>query len=164
VSTARVTGTGVTGMEVLAVKLKAADPKLRRALYKRLRDESRPTADAVRRSALAMPAGKYERGLRAEVAATITTSTSVTKTGARVTINSLGRRMPEGKQNLPVHMDRKRGWGHPVYADRKKPRGRWTWVHQTARPGWFEDPVIDRAPQLRNACQKAVDDIARELT
>jgi hypothetical protein len=187
VSTARVTGTGVTGMEILAVKLKAADPKLRRALYKRLRDESRPTADAVRRSALDMPAYKYrDRGLREEIAATITTSASVTKTGARVSINSLGKRMPEGKQNLPAYTDRAPGWAHPVFAQGERfhlgpsrahkyrglpeafrplvKRGSWVWVHQFGQPGWFENPIIARAPQLRNACQKAVDDIARELT
>ena len=116
-STARVTGPGVTEMELLAVKLKEADPALRRALYKQLRGEVNPVADAVRRSALDMPAYKYPAsGLREEIAATITTSVSVTKTGVRVTISSLGKRMPPGKENLPAYTNRAKGWSHPVFA------------------------------------------------
>lgn len=161
----RVTGTGVTQMELLSVRLKAADPKLRRALYRRLRAEVKPAADAVRRSALDMPAYRYrDRGLREEVAATITTSASVTRTGAKVTISSLGRRMPEGKQSLPLHMDRRRGWGHPVFQrDVRMPRKGWTWVRQHGQAGWFENPVIARAPEIRAACQKAVSDMTRDL-
>jgi hypothetical protein len=159
----RVTGAGVTELQILSAKLKAADPALRRALYKRLRAEAKPAADAVRRSALDMPAAKYRRGLREEVAATITVSASVTKAGAQVKISSLGSRMPEGKRNLPMHMDRSRGWGHPVFADPSKPRAEWTWVRQWGRAGWFENPVIARAGRLRSACQKAIDETLRKL-
>jgi len=171
-------------MELLAVRLKAADPKLRRALYKRLRDEVAPAADAVRRSALDMPAARYQEGLREEIAATITTSATVTSRGVKVTISSLGSRMPEGKRNLPAYTDRAKGWSHPVFARGARftlapsrarkwrgfaspaqvKAGAWTWVRQHGTTGWFELPVVARAGRLRAACQRAIDDVMRQLS
>jgi hypothetical protein len=159
----RVTGTGVTQMQILAVKLKTADPKLKRNLRRRLRDTAGPVADKARRSILDMPAVR-QAGLREEAAASVTTSVTMTAAGIRVTISSLGSRMPPGKHNLPAYLDEVSGWGHPVYANRKKSRSQWTWVHQTGKPGWFERPIAGSAKELRAACQRAIDDTARELT
>jgi hypothetical protein len=135
---------------------------LKKNLRKRLKDAAEPVADKARRSILDMP-GVRQKGLREEVAATVTTSVTTPASGVKVTIASRGSRMPEGKGNLPRYLDERRGWGHPVYADRSKPRSEWRWAHQQGKPGWFEQPIARSAPDLQRACERAIDDTRRLL-
>ena len=175
-----VTGPGVPAMKLLAERLKEADPVLKRELRRNFRDAAEPVAGDVQQSILLMPS-KHGGTLRREVAKTVTVRTSFASSGVRVAIESLGQRMPPGKQTLPHHLDSPKGWHHPVYGRREaemavisarkafgKGRGQghgrgWTWVHQTGKPGWFEKPVIDNARQFRDAALKAIDAVEREL-
>lgn len=180
-SEARVTGPGPVQLRELSVKLKTADPHLRRGLRRELRQALDPVADKVRASILSMPS-HHDGTLRGEIARTVYVSVG----RVSVSIVSEGRRMPAGKQTLPVHTDRAKGWGHPVYArgprfrlapsrarryrhlpESWRPqvkRGAWTWAHQVGKPGWFETPVYESARELQAACQRAMDDTARMLS
>ncbi len=159
---AEVTGPGVTGMKLLAAKLKEADPKLKRELRRSFRDAAEPVAGDVEQSILLMPS-HHDGTLRREVAGTVVVRTSFSSAGVRVQIDSLGSKMPAGKGTLPHHLDSARGWHHPVYGH--GPRSRWGWTRrrQLGKPGWFERPIADNAREFRNAALKAIDAVQREL-
>lgn len=188
---AQIKGTGISDMRELAVKLRAADPALKRDLQKRFRAQARPVVRAVQRSILEMPAehGGSKPGtvpLRTAVARTVGSSARVRKDGIEVAITSRGSRMPQGEESMPKHLDSSRGFAHPVYARgarfslrpsrarkyRGVPRsarplvheGRWTWVRQLGKPQWFEAPVQQSAAQWRREAQAAIDEVRRRLT
>jgi hypothetical protein len=45
---------------------------------------------------------------------------------------------------------------HPLYGDRRH------WYEQRVTPGWFTGPVEDAAPQVRDAIEAALDDVAEK--
>jgi len=180
------TGPGVGEMKALAVKLREADPRLRRALLARFRQAGAPIVRDVQVSILDMPAEHYpQAGLRAEVARTVFASAGVTRSGVRLDIVSAGRRMPAGKQNLPNLLNQPGGFYHPVFARgarftmgrsrakryARKPvflrpmvkRGAWEWTHQQGKPHWFEEPVARSANDVRVACEAALEEVKRSL-
>jgi hypothetical protein len=129
---------------------------------------------------------KHGGGLRAEIAATVSATTSIRKGGVQVLIVSRGPKMPEGKGNLPVDFNDDKKFYHPVYARgerftlrrsraakyRGKPesevplvkQGAWTWVHQDSRAeGWFDRTIAARYPELRRACEAALDRTRKAL-
>lgn len=159
----RVTGTGVPKMKLLAEQLREADPALKRELRRRLRDAARPATHAAMRSILDMPS-HHGGTLREEVSRTIIQTTSLTKNGIRVQISSLPQRMPRGKETLPKHLDSGRGWKHPVFATRiRRLKHQDRWVRQFGKPGWFEAPITSHAGEFRDAAQKAIDHVRRQL-
>lgn len=175
-----VTGTGPTEMKALAAKLKAAPAEMKLNLRRQLRAQAAPAARAARESILSMPS-KHDGTLRGEVARTVSASVGLSARGARLDIVSSGRKMPPGKQELPADLDRAKGWQHPVFgraeaeimahmaagfSKTKGARGHgrgWTWRHQTGKPGWFEVPLTKRAPELRAAAERAIEDVKRKL-
>jgi hypothetical protein len=182
---AKVTGPGVLDMQLLAAKLKDADPVLKRELRKKFRDAADPIVEDVQGSILAMPSKRKEKTLRAEVAGTVVLRTSFARNGVRVNIDSLGQRMPQGKETLPRHLDSVKGFNHPVFArgprfrpgpsrarkyrhlaEAERPlvkRGAWTWVRQYGKPRWFEGPIADGAREFRNAALQAIKETERHL-
>jgi hypothetical protein len=159
---AKVTGSGVLDMKLLAAQLKEADPALKRGLRKNFRDAASPVAEDVRQSILAMPS-RHDGTLRAETARTITLSTSITRNGIRVQVSSLGNRMPAGKSTLPRHLDSVRGWNHPVWG--RGPRSRWHWTkrRQHGKPQWFERPIALNAREFQAAARQALNEVQRKL-
>jgi hypothetical protein len=158
----RITGTGPADMKALAIAIRTADKTLKAELRKNMRDAAGPVVRAVQRSILDMPS-HHDGTLRREVAATVTSRISFLASGVQLNILSYGQRMPEGKTNLNAAMDRAGGWGHPVFARRSQSRAQRTWTHQAGKPGWFEDPVTAKAPELRAAAQAAMDATKRKL-
>lgn len=177
-SEAKITGPGPLDMKLLAARLKQADPALKRELRKNFRDAAEPVLGDVEQSILLMPS-HHDGTLRRQVARTVVLRTSFTSAGVRVNIDSLGSRMPEGKETLPQHLDSEKGWKHPVYGRPEaeaesvalqKIHGKgfghgrgWTWVRQMGKPGWFERPITDNAREFRNAALKAIDEVERHL-
>jgi hypothetical protein len=191
VAEARVTGPGVTEMQLLAARLKGANPALRRNLARQLRAEAGPAAQAAQLAVRTAPArhrpGRgmpHPTALRDEIAATVSVSVSTART-VTVTITSTAAKMPPGKDTLPKHFDSSRGWAHPVFGrgdrfrlapshaaryrglpEEQRPlvkRGNWRWVRQMGRPQWFEQPIADHAPEFRRAAEQAIADTVREL-
>jgi hypothetical protein len=159
---AEVTGSGVTGMKLLAARLKEADPVLKRELRKKFRDAAEPVAGDVEQSILLMPS-HHGGTLRREVARTVVVRTSFSSAGVRVQIDSLGSKMPAGKGTLPHHLDSDKGWNHPVWGH--GPRSRWGWTRrrQLGKPGWFERPIADNAREFRDAALKAIAETEKHL-
>jgi hypothetical protein len=171
-------------MKLLAARLKEADPALKRALRKNFRDAAAPLVRDVQKSILTMPsrstaAVRHAGNLRLEVAKTIVLRTSFSASGVRVNIDSLGSKMPHGKETLPRHLDSEKGWNHPVFGRAaaeaesvalQKIHGKgfghgraWTWVHQTGKPGWFERPITEGARAFRDAALAAIDETEKHL-
>lgn len=109
-----------------------------RDALRELKQAAQDTARETQRRILAAAAPKYpDRGLRAEIAATVRARSRVTAADAYVAVESLGRRMPEGKGNLPAYADGTDRdydrWRHPVFGDREVWRTQlWPSAH-----GWF---------------------------
>jgi hypothetical protein len=45
---------------------------------------------------------------------------------------------------------------HPLYGDRER------WFTQGVAPGWFTDPVEESVPEIREAVEQALDEVARK--
>ena len=117
-------------IQALNAALKAADPKMRRAMLKEMRAVANRIKDEQQDAVVALPAhGGKSTGLRQ--AAALSLAVTVRGTGKRTGVEIRSRKavMPDGKQKLPRYMD-KGSWRHPVYGSK-------TWVTQTTPPGWF---------------------------
>jgi hypothetical protein len=169
-----VTGTGPLEMKLLAAKLHGADAELKKQLRRQFRQAAAPVVAAVKASILSAPS-HHDGTLRKEIARTVSARSSIRQTGVALDIVSAGSRMPAGKTNLAGAADQARGWRHPVFGTeaqlqahldtggRARHGAGWTWVSQTLKPGWFEDPVIAQGHNLRRAAEQAMNDTARKL-
>jgi hypothetical protein len=181
---AEVTGPGVEEMRLLSLKIRAADPKLKRQLRKRFRDVSNPLVAKVQASILTashfrtMPSGLPRPGtgkqrpgrtwhktgsLREEIAKTVRSSVRFTRDGVALDIVSYGSRMPPGKGNLPHHTDVGKGWGHPVFARPAVARGDRVWVREWGEPNWFEGTIARNAGDVKRAAEEAMNDVKHWL-
>jgi len=158
-----ITGPGVVQMRELAVKLRAADPKLKNELRRQFRQISAPTVRRVQTSIMDMASVGGGGHLRAEIAATVSATTRITRNGVRLDIVSRGSKMPPGQEDeatMPKHVDARGGWGHPVFARRGRPV---VWVRQYGKAQWFENPIMSAASTIAAAAQAALDDTLRQL-
>lgn len=147
---------GAQKLAALAARLKAADrPEISRLMKRRLRDAAGIVQRAEAEAARALPAHKYDVGLRAAIADSIVVRTRSTgaRAGVRVKTNSpaLG-----SKARLPRLMNRGH-WRHPVFGNRRN------WADQTSRAGWWDTTADAHASRVRREMKKVLDDIAAEL-
>ena len=141
----RVTGAG--DLERLAKRLKAeGGNELKKELLRGIRETNKPTIVKVRRSAAEnLP---KRGGLAAKVAKeTIGTRTRLTGQGAGVTIQrKRGRGLNAGRLRKPLFGDK----GH--------------WYSQAVAKDWFNRPIEDDAPHIRNGIQKVMQNVAAKIT
>lgn len=126
---------------------------------------------ARRRTSLALDAGRRARKSGKSVRAAIerasrrrvlslresvarATKLQVTARGVRFIVD--GSNLPHSQRNLPRLMDSEKGWRHPVFGNRED------WVDQKAGP-YFGRTILRRAPEFRRACEKAMEEIKRDL-
>lgn len=138
--------------DVAAVLKKRGDGKaLKRDLNRGLRAGMKPTHQAVRSAALALPSkGRGTKpALRSAIAMSVLPVATTTTKYARVGIRA--RRTPKvrGFHNAPKRFNREKGWRHPVFGDRE------TWVQQRGKPGWFDDTIAEHKQNMINAVNKA---------
>lgn len=142
-----------------ALKSEVDGNKLRRDLAKRMREAMAPVAGEIRSGLMAMPtsgAVPTEGGpLRTEVLKHLKVEArfSGRATGVRVRIRKRG---PRGFALAARRLNRKSGWRHRVF-------GRDVWVHQVGKPGYFDDPIEERAPESRRAVLEAMNDTAKRI-
>lgn len=173
-----ITGDGVRKAKELAVKLKTADPLLKRELRRALKDAAGTAADAARSSILAMPATQTGTPpLRPAVANSVTVRVGMTGQ-IQVSIVAEPNKMPPGMGNMPKKLNQETFW-HPVYGSRlgeqasvllKKAGGKggghgraWTWVEQRGKPGWFDDSINKAGPETQAKISDAMDVTAEYL-
>lgn len=137
-------------IQALSRALAAADPKLRRAMFKEMRAVATRIKDEQQDAVVALPAhGRKSTGLRQAAAHSvkITVRGSGKRTG--VEIRSSRTVMPAGKGKLPRYMDRG-SWRHPVYGGK-------TWVTQTTPPGWFLGTGAKMRPEAVRELSAVID-------
>lgn len=141
-------------------RLRDAGPVLSRRLRDALRKAGKDAAGKSQqriRSAFTSHGGE----LRAEIAATMTVTPHIRRAGADVVIRSVGRRMPEGKTNLPAYANagpKWQRWRHPVYG-----QDRWVSQDWPSARGWFDDTLRGQAVPVGRQLEQALDDAVREL-
>jgi hypothetical protein len=143
--------------------------KLRRQLARDLRDVAAPVVPEIVSGLMQIgsaglpkstdrkraPGGQFTKGLRRTVASGIQVQARFAgrSTGVRVRI----KRTPgfNNFSNAAKRMN-KYSWRHRVF-------GKDVWVEQLGKENFFENPVIARQPELRDACMQAMEDMARRI-
>lgn len=147
---------GADKLARLAAKLKAEGERdLRLRMMKALRESGSDVKGKVQQAALALPAEKYETGLRQEMAANIAIRTRTTGDTAGVRVSLQASKLGD-KRRLPRLMNKGK-WSHPVYGNRER------WVRQTIRPGFWSGTISIFAPQVRRKMIAVLDETARQL-
>lgn len=144
--------------------------RLRRDLVKELGEAVRPGVEEAKAGILSMGSAGLRKGesLRKAVAEQVDSKTRLGGKSAGVRVRALKKGMPRGFDNAPLRLNRKAGWRHPVPPPRlpdgaEGPLEPPQWVRQVGKPGWFDDPLKDRAPEYRAAVQKAIADAAARI-
>lgn len=111
---------------------------------------------AIERRALTGKTKVDVGGDKARVMAATSLRASIAK-GVRIENRSSGKRagvrvlsrtsaLPADQKYLPRHMNRGK-WRHPVFGNRD------VWVEQTFTPGWFNKPIQEHRPAVREAIE-----------
>ena len=140
-----------------------------RDALRELKQAADDTRDDAQARILRADARKYpDRGLRAEIAATVRSRTRVTARDAVVIVESSDRLMPPGKKNLPAYADGTdkafTRWRHPVFGPtHENPDPKWVTQEWPSAYDWFygawnRDRMIRAAEQ---GMQRAADDTGR---
>jgi len=78
-------------------------------------------------------------------------------TGKNPGLRLVGKaKTPEGKDRDLASLNRGR-LRHPLYGNRKH------WYDQQVSPGWWDEPLLESAPQAREEIVKALDDVAKRM-
>jgi hypothetical protein len=145
-----VTGDGPSKMKELTVKLKTADPMLKRELRRALKDAASGAADAARASILSMPGAKVGKPpLRESVANSVTVRVGLAS-AIQVSITAEPNKMPPGEGNMPKKLN-EATFSHPVFGDRK------VWVKQRGKSNWFDDSITRAGPDAQQKISDAMD-------
>lgn len=128
-----------------AAKLKAAEPKLRRAIQKRLRDAARPIGQAVLISG-AKPMPKAG-GLAMYLMSSGNATTAISQTGVSLRLSRTG--VDLGKINAGLLR-------HPVY-------GHKPWVAQLVPAQTYDDAFETEGRDAAEELGRVFDDIEKEL-
>jgi len=157
--------TGTADFAVLSARLKEADPRLRRELYKAIGKAADDLAAEIRSPTHLYPymPDPYARVLASDL------SVKVYKRGgsnAHVTLRAQSR---DPRKRKLVQLDERGILVHPVFGEGGGGPGRhrksWTWVAQfrSVRKGFFTDPVERCAPQVRKRIEDAMAETARKI-
>lgn len=139
---------GSADLQRVARELKEiGDGQLRRDLLRRIRDAAKPGIEDVRQSAREkLPSSG---GLAERVASqTYAIRTSTAGQGGKVSLTGKGMK---GLSSIDSGQVR-----HPVY-------GSDTWVTQAVTPGFFSEPLLRRAPVIRDGIEAVIKDIDHQI-
>lgn len=158
--------TGAADFAALSARLKEADPRLRRELYKAIGKAADDLATEIASPAHLYPymPDHYADTLASDL------SVKVYKRGgsnAHVTLRAQSR---DPRKRKLVQLDERGILVHPVFGQGGGGPGRhrrkWIWRAQfrSVRPGFFTDPVERAAPQVRKRIEAAMRETARKIT
>ena len=154
---------GAQAFQILAAHLKeAGDGRLLRELQKSIREAGEPVASQIRNVEHLrdyMP-DRYADTLAGDLQVSVHARAGGTSPG----ITILARAPTVGRGGRKIRQRNAGVITHPVFA--QGPRTSWRWKVQTAgmRPGFFDDPAKDSAPQVRDAVLEAMRRVADEVT
>jgi hypothetical protein len=120
-----------------------------------LNKAARPFAPRVRAAIINAPAkGPKTTGLRARIARCVQTWARAEGTLVQIGIEIDSSRMPDGQKSLPLMMDGRKIWRHPVFGDYGN------WVTQMSHP-YFDEAMAGFGPATKRALERATEEIAR---
>lgn len=142
-----------------ALKSEADGKELRKDLIKNLKKPLVPAVQKIKSSILAMPSsgGSAGESLRRGVAKRIRAEAKLSGRNAGVRVRARKTPTVRGFRDAPKRLNSRKGWRHPVFGNRN------LWVTQIGRPGFFDDPLNERKPELRRAVLEAMEDTARRI-
>lgn len=143
--------------------------RLKRELARNLRIAVRPAVEKVKAGAMEIKRGTSDAtrpskknpvedsavSLGAAIARGIGVSVRTRNKSASVTIRAKKAGMPRGFINAPKRINAK-SFRHPVY-------GRGGWAVQVGKPGFFDDPLSHGRREYREACIRAMKDMANRI-
>lgn len=147
-----------------ALRYEQDGQQMRRDLMRNLKAAVEPAQAQAKAGIMSMGSAGLTSGksLRAAIASQIKTESRLTGRTVGVRVKAKKRGMPRGFTNAPKRTNSAKGWRHPTFA--RDETGASRWVHQTGRPGWFDDPLHSRSLQYREAIHQALESTARRLT
>lgn len=143
----------VAQFRALAGKSSQLDPKLKRALRKRLKDAAGPAVQDVKTTVLSAPAsggasGEHT-GLRQGLADGVKV-TLMTGKNAGIQIRNTGSGLPASQKKLVRAYNKPGGWRHPVFKTG-------AWVKQLGRQ-FFEARIVTHQAEFTEAARAAMKD------
>lgn len=140
-----------------AMRTEEGGKEMRRALTKRLRAAAGPVRQAVRAAIRAAPSsGHAGRSLRSAISQKVQT---VAKTGGKsvgVRIVAKETSSVRGFTHAPRRFNSAAGWHHETFGHEPE-------VHQTGKPGWFDDTIWHRKAEFRGAVEEVIEETAHRV-
>jgi hypothetical protein len=145
--------TGADQLSALADRLRRAGRKdLQQELRRALVNVAKPLSQAPIEQADNFLPSKYAEVIRA----TLKSKVSVRTVGGGATVRLVGEAM--GKTS-PRKIDQVEGGEltHPLWGNRKY------WYTTRVKSGFYTEPMLDHVQDIRDAIEKALDDVARKI-
>jgi len=141
--------------KAFAQRLKAADRKVAAALRKRVRDASKPLAEAVAKDG---PEGLPESGGLADWLRQAKPSLSMTQTRVAIKLTGLkGSRTQKTSDLNAINRGRLR---HPVYAQPGRKAG---WANQPVQAGTYDAAIDTHGAEALEDIARVLDDVMKEI-
>jgi hypothetical protein len=148
----------MAGVDELAVSLAAVSKTLREAgdggltreLSRAIGDAVAPLKDRIRAGLKPHLPDPYAEVLDADLQIRRSSSTSGEEARVTVLASTSGTKKRKLRQLDDGILF------HPLYGNRKR------WFEQTVTPGWFTGPVEDSVPEIRDAIERALEDVAEK--
>ena len=141
--------------KAFAQRLKAADRKVASGLRRRVRDASKPLAEAVAKDG---PEGLPESGGLADWLRQAKPSLSMTQTRVAIKLTGLkGSRTQKASDLNAINRGRLR---HPVYAQPGRKAG---WVNQPVQAGTYDAAIDTHGAEALEDIARVLDDVMKEI-
>lgn len=147
-------------LQALIAELRRMDDRtVTRMMLDEAQRAAAPFVPRVRAAILNIPTtGDKHTGLRVRIAACVETWSSISPDVVKVGIEINSSRMPDGEKSLPLGMEGRKVWRHPLFGDREH------WYTQMPHPYWAEGTAgYGQAQQaaIERAAQQVADAINR---
>jgi hypothetical protein len=148
---------------VIAELRKMADGGVADIVSRELTAAARPFAPQVRAAILNIPVKglkpwpPQEPGLRLRIARCVVAWSRAGGGVIQVGVKVDPSRMPSGQYSLPLGMDGRKRWRHPVFGDREN------WVTQVPHP-YFDAATAPMGPASKRAIDRALERITRAIS
>ena len=146
---------GASDYKAFAQRLKAADRKVASGLRRRVRDASKPLAEAVAKDG---PEGLPESGGLADWLRQAKPSLSMTQTRVAIKLTGLkGSRTQKTSDLNAINRGRLR---HPVYAQPGRKAG---WANQPVQAGTYDAAIDTHGAEALEDIARVLDDVMKEI-
>jgi len=155
-------------MRKIIAQLRAMTPvRANDIVLRELSKAARPFAPRVRAAIMNTPSAgttpwpPQVPGLRLRIARCVQAWAKIEAGLITVGVEVNAAKMPSGQKSLPLMLEGRKAWRHPVFAQGGD-RGEWTWVLQASHP-YFDEGMLGFGPATRKAIDRAIDNIISQI-